>query len=85
MDLTIISKAGLTQSQFAELVGVSRVTVNTWSQGRFRPQQRIRPRVIRALKLLEAAVENGTLPVKEDPDAPIKARLEEIASQLRGE
>jgi transcriptional regulator with XRE-family HTH domain len=33
----ILEKAGVSQREFAELVGVSRVTVNNWSRGKQKP------------------------------------------------
>ena len=66
MDFSIIRRAGLTQGQFAELAGVSRITVNTWVQGKFRPRPPQRTRVIRAVQLLEAAVRKQHLPLSAD-------------------
>jgi DNA-binding XRE family transcriptional regulator len=66
MDFTIIRRAGITQGQFAELVGVTRATVNTWVSGEFRPNAKQRRHVIRAIKLLETAVEEARLPLPAD-------------------
>lgn len=63
MDYSVIDDAGITQEQFGALVGVSRVTVNTWVKGRFSPRASARYRVVKALALLRAAIAAGTLPV----------------------
>jgi len=63
MDFSIIERAGLTQLQFGKLVGVSRVTVNTWVKGRFKPRSDLRARVAKATRLLDAAIIAGQLPV----------------------
>lgn len=63
MDFSIIGRAGLTQQQFGELVGVNRITVNTWVGGRYNPNNRLRPIVIRALNLLSDAIKAGSLPI----------------------
>lgn len=66
MDFSTIGRSGVTQEQFAALVGVSRVTVNTWVAGKFRPRNPVRSRVGRAIKMLNDAVETGLLPVPTD-------------------
>lgn len=63
LDFSQIQKAGLTQQQFADLVGVERVTVNTWVRKRYSPRPNIRATVERALKMIRKAVEANTLPV----------------------
>lgn len=62
MDFSIIDRGGVTQGQFAKLVGVSRITVNTWVKGHFQPRPTIRHRVAQALKLIAKAIESGKLP-----------------------
>ena len=63
MHFHILELAGVTQSQFAELLGVTRVTVNTWVKGRFSPLPKTRSKVQAALAILSSAVDAGTLPV----------------------
>ena len=63
MDFSIIERAGITQQQFGKLVGVSRITVNTWARGKYKPRPDIRARVAKACKVLTAAVDAGHLPV----------------------
>lgn len=63
-DFKVIERAGITQQQFADLVGVSRVTVYTWMQNRFKPRPAMRVRVRQALKLLSDAVADDSLPIQ---------------------
>lgn len=83
MDFEIIKKAGITQAQFGRLVGATRVTVNTWVNGKFKPKAAITDRVSRALEVLRAAVERGTLPqVVVAPSEQVDAIVEKLAAQL---
>ncbi len=63
MDFSVIDRSGLTQQQFADLAGVSRITVNTWVRGKFRPRGAPRERVIKIIRSLEDALELDLLPV----------------------
>ena len=86
MNFDIVKKAGLTQTQFAGLVGVSRITVNTWLKGHFTPQVRLRARVRKALDLLSEAIETGVLPVpKDQAQKELQPRLNAIENALRTE
>lgn len=83
MDFNIIKTAGLNQAQFASLVGVSRVTVNTWIRGHFAPRAAIRHRVRTVLAAIAAAVERGLLPVpRTNRNEEIKRRLSEIEATV---
>lgn len=62
LDFSLIRRAGLTHSEFAALVGAGRVSVLHWTKGRRRPSRHIRPRVKKALALLERAIDAGQLP-----------------------
>lgn len=80
MDFSLIDRAGVSQGQFAQLVGVSRITVNTWVKARFKPRGSIRVRVIKLLSLLEAAITDGRLPV---PVSDRRAETEAVLNALR--
>ncbi len=83
MDFGVIDQAGLTQSQFASLVDVSRVTVNTWVKGHYRPSIKLRGRVQRALDLIHGAVEDGKLPINASiQEELLQKQLDRIASKL---
>ncbi len=64
MDFSAIASAGLTQAEFAKLVGVSRVTVNTWVRGKMHPHHFISDKVDAALARLRKATRAGTLPLR---------------------
>lgn len=82
-DFSILGRAGLTQAQFADLVGVSRITVNTWVRKRFNPHPTLRPRVHAALKELRAQVRAGELPITTNVrDAMIADHLANISRSL---
>lgn len=62
-DYSPIAAAGLTQGEFAKLIGMSRITVNKWAMSetgpaRINDQQTVR----RTLKMLAVAVKLGILP-----------------------
>ena len=59
----VIAEAGMSQADFAKLVQVSRVTVNTWVTGKRAPHASLRARVVKALKLIAAEVAAGRLPI----------------------
>ncbi len=63
LDFTIITRAGLTQNEFAVLSGVSRVTVNLWAKGHMGPHRYIKNRTTKVIDTLELAVANGALPL----------------------
>ncbi len=63
MDFSVIKRAGLLQHEFSSLVPVSRVTVNNWVRGHKAPHPYILGRVQTILKVLEAAIEEGDLPL----------------------
>lgn len=84
MDLNIVRQAGLSNDQFAQLVGVSRITVSSWVNQRSSPRPRLRAHVVRALQLLSQAVAEGALPVP-PRTAAIADHIERIAAALRSE
>lgn len=55
MDFSIIKKAGVGQQEFADLVGVSRITVNKWVSGKNPPSRHVVQKVKHNLTLLTAA------------------------------
>jgi len=66
MNFSNIKKAGITQQEFAELVGVGRVTVNLWVRGKMNPNLESQATVLWHLEMLEHALESGTLPPPDD-------------------
>ena len=63
LDFTIVTRAGLTQKEFALLSGVSRVTANLWVRGKMSPHRFIRARTAKVISTLEDAVAQGALPL----------------------
>ena len=80
MDFSVIDRAGVTQGQFAAIIGVERVTVNTWVRAKFRPRGAMRSRVARLLDLLAEAVEAGKLPI---PVPDRRAATDAVLASLR--
>lgn len=64
MDFNIIKRADLTQQQFADICGVSRVTVNLWVSGKMNPHRLIVDHVDHVLTTLHKLVESKELPSK---------------------
>lgn len=65
MDFSVIARAGLRQKDFADLVGVSRLTVVKWVNGQSRPNRFVAPRAKRVLLEIEQALVEGKLPLPE--------------------
>lgn len=84
MNFALIAEAGITQAQFGALVGVTRVTVNTWVTGKFGPRLAVRSRVHKALELIADAIAAHTLPATEvAAGAATEAHLSALAKTLR--
>lgn len=91
LDFSPVRKAGLTQEEFAKMVGVSRVTVNTWltpnPENVRQPHHFVRPVVALQLQWVVEALEMGALPVpgtvrKSERDAYIRQALAAANSRL---
>lgn len=80
MDFTIIDRAGVTQEEFAEIAGVSRITVNTWAKGHHAPSAASRLRVSPLLAALQAAITAGALPV---PVMDRRAAVTQVLTAIR--
>ena len=81
MNFQAIESAGLSQREFAELVGFSRPTVNQWMNGRVRPSSAHRAIIARAIKSIEHFVEQGALPLPRGSDLRAE-RLTALADHL---
>jgi transcriptional regulator with XRE-family HTH domain len=91
-DFSIVEKAGLTQTEFANLVEVNRITVNNWVRGRTNPHKIWHDRCRKQLGLLRAAVKLKLLPgdlpkpgknVAEERARKIRATLRKVEKQVR--
>lgn len=80
MDFSIITKAGITKSEFAKLMRTSRTTVHSWLNGGG-IHAMIQGRLRRTLALLVVAQAAGDLPISNA--VPRKDRVQAIAKILK--
>jgi transcriptional regulator with XRE-family HTH domain len=64
---SVMQQAGITQREFAELIGVSRVTVNRWVAGASKPSPAIHRVLSKVLIVLGVAINEGKLPANIPP------------------
>lgn len=76
MDFTLIQRADVRQHEFADLCGVTRVTVNLWVQGKMAPHRFIRSNIEAVLDSVRAALESAHLPLS--PGIPKHQRLQAL-------
>lgn len=62
LDFSFAKTAKLTQSELAEVLGVSRVTVNLWIKGKSKPHRLHAGDIRKRLTALKAAIESGNIP-----------------------
>jgi DNA-binding XRE family transcriptional regulator len=63
----------LTQKEFAEIAGVSRVTANLWCTGKMHPHRFIADRISTLLLHIESAILHDDLPVPDGIDKGARA------------
>lgn len=91
IDYTPMEDAGLTKTEFAALMRVTRVTVHRWVQGHSEPTPYLRDAVHTLLRQLRTAVDEGHLPgpletlepsryTMDERRAVIDAALQKVAS-----
>lgn len=94
LDFKVIAEAGLTQTEFADLLHAQRVTVNNWVNGRSSPHKMLRERCTTYLKILRVAINHGQLPADIPPvhkdnmserSEYIAAALKEVAATIRNQ
>jgi transcriptional regulator with XRE-family HTH domain len=66
MNIATLLQTQLTQQELGQLFGVTRVTVNGWFRGRFKPHSIHKDKVIATAQALENAVHRGKLPLADD-------------------
>lgn len=71
----LVKKAGLSMSEMATILGVSRVAVYNWKAKRTKPHALLVERVGRLITFLEEQIKSNKLPLK---DAGKDARAERI-------
>lgn len=63
LDFSAIHRAGLTQSEFADLCKVSRITVNLWVKGKMQPHRYNRDHVAMCIMATADAIKSRKLPL----------------------
>lgn len=81
IDFSILEKAGISQAEFADLCGVSRVTVNLWVKGKMQPHRYLRHTVARVTEDIQVALDAGRLPV-DTPFRRVEKRKEALSAAL---
>lgn len=74
MNTDILKASGLSQVELADLFGVSRVTINSWIAGRFKPHALHRDRIERCIDALRKAVDAGELPLSAGVDKHLRVQ-----------
>lgn len=72
------TKAGITATLAAKLVGVSRAALYFWKAGLRTPDEDTQEKLITLTKKINVALENKSLPLKFDYDAEIRRVLESV-------
>ncbi len=62
MNLSAAAESGLTQTELAHVLGVSRVTVNLWLNGKMKPHRYNAAHISQRLELLQEAQRRGLIP-----------------------
>jgi|TARA_B110000908_G_scaffold69869_1_gene84252 transcriptional regulator with XRE-family HTH domain len=92
MDFAYIKHAGMGQKEFADLIGVSRVSVNNWIKGKSKPGRHTIEETRKQLELVTAAYKLKYLPADipimcnsnvESRKAYIDARLMETKRKIK--
>lgn len=75
-DFAPLTESGVTQTEFASILGVSRVTVNRWIQG-VEPTPYLARAIKQLLGDLQEAVDRGSLPGQLSELTPSRYTIEE--------
>ena len=86
MDFTILAKAGVRQTEFGKLVGVSKIAVFKWTKGGG-VDRRHSEKIGKLLAVIEGATQNGHLPIPEGTANAdrLKTIQKALVKQLRKE
>lgn len=63
----VLKQAGITPGMTAKFCSVSRVTASQWHNGHAKPHHLLADRVTEYLRLVQMAVDQGRLPLKDFP------------------
>jgi DNA-binding XRE family transcriptional regulator len=61
---TMLRNAGMSLSDYARLLGVTRVTIHSWSHGRSQPHKLLREKNEELMSAVTRATDAGELPLK---------------------
>lgn len=81
MDFTIIKRAGMSQLEFATLVGVNRVTANLWVRGKMSPHRFISQKIAQVIEAMQSAIDHQELPIS--ADTPKLKRMQLIRGAVK--
>jgi len=76
----MLRDAALTLADYARLLGVTRVTIHTWSHGRASPHKLLREKNDDLMLSVNKAIKAGALPLKAVPRPKRAAVLEKVIS-----
>jgi transcriptional regulator with XRE-family HTH domain len=82
LDFMTAQSAGLTQTEIAKVLGVSRVTINLWVNGKMKPHRYHRDSVVEKMALLNAAIEQNLLPKTTSSRKPRHAEIAAALAQV---
>lgn len=80
MNFATAIEAGLTQGELARAIGVSRVTINLWLNGKMKPHRYNAANIAASLEILGKAIAQGLIP---RPLSRRKPRHEGIAKAMQ--
>jgi transcriptional regulator with XRE-family HTH domain len=82
MDISVAINAGLSQSEIAKALGVSRVTVNLWINGKMKPHSLHADRLRSRVHLLNAAIHGNMIPPRDRKRKPRHEAIAKVLEQL---
>lgn len=82
---SLLEEAGLSLSDYARLLGVSRVTIHSWSKGKANPHKLLANKNNKLMSAVTAAVALGDLPLLDVPRSERMSKLKGVlVRHLRG-
>ena len=85
VDFSAVRDSGLSQAEIARVLGVSRVTVNLWLNGKMNPHRYNAHNVELAVNSLTAAIKSGLIPKRTKGRSlnaeQIRAAIQQVQSE----
>lgn len=85
IDFSVARQAGLSQSELAAVLGVSRVTVNLWVKGKMKPHRYNVDNVRARMALLAAAIKHNLIPKHDRRRTPRHAAISSALQRVQTE